>query len=307
MLLTQVIILIVSLLVVIKSADYFTDSAERIGVFFGLSPFIIGTVILSVGTSLPELATSVSAVLQKHSEIVVADVVGSNITNILLVLGVSLTVNKSSFLQHDASIVDLPILIASVFFIYLSFINGKFTFVEGLFFIAALVVYIIYALSSKKTTIEEGIPKPTIKDPIILILSIVLLDLGSKYTIKSIVEISKTIGISTSIIAATIIALGTSLPELMVSATAAKKGKLDIAIGNVVGSNIFNVFGVVGISSIFGTLKISESTVKIGFPYLIASSFLLAFIAQNKKQSKWVGLILMNFYLFYIFQLFFKT
>ncbi len=305
MLAVQLAIFLVSLFVVTKSADYFTDSAEKIGLSIGLSPFIIGTVILSIGTSLPELATSISAVLQHHSEIVVADVVGSNVTNILLVVGVSIIFTKNTVLNHNASLVDSPILLASAFFVYLSFLKGKFNLVEGLFFLAALVVYILYALNSKKVALENNDNKLTIKEPIILILSIIFLDLGSKYTIKSIILIASILKISPGVIAATAVAFGTSLPELLVSLTAAKRGKLDIAIGNVVGSNIFNAFGVIGISSLFGAIKIGYSTSTIGIPYMLASTLLLIFIVQNGKLSKWVGATFVVLYLYYVYQLFF--
>ena len=304
MLVLNALIFTVSLFVVVKSADYFTESAEKIGVYIGLSPFIIGTIILSIGTSLPELVTSIAAVLQKHSEIVVADVVGSNTTNILLVLGVSMIFTKKSTLIHDAASVDFPILITSSLFLYLSFINNSFNYINGAFFMLCLIVYILYAINSKKINIEERVEKISIKEPLILIVSIILLDLGSKYTVKSIIEISKQLNIATGIIAATVVALGTSLPELLVSVTAAKKGKLDIAVGNIVGSNIFNAFGVLGISSIIGTIHIDNITKNVGIPFMVASTIILGFILQNKRMSRWVGSILVIFYFFFVYQFF---
>ncbi len=304
MLVLNAVIFAVSLFVVVKSADYFTESAEKIGVYIGLSPFIIGTIILSIGTSLPELVTSIAAVLQKHSEIVVADVVGSNTTNILLVLGVSMVFTKKSTLIHDAASVDFPILITSSLFLYLSFINNSFNYINGAFFLLCLIVYILYAINSKKINIEERVEKISIKEPLILIVSIILLDLGSKYTVKSIIEISKQLNIATGIIAATVVALGTSLPELLVSVTAAKKGKLDIAVGNIVGSNIFNAFGVLGISSIIGTINIDNITKNVGIPFMVASTIILGFILQNKRMSRWVGFILVIFYFFFVYQFF---
>jgi len=305
MLLVQSLIFVVSLFVIVKSADYFTQSAERIGLYIGLSPFIIGTVILSIGTSLPELATSIAAVLQHHSEIVVADVVGSNTTNILLVVGLSIVFSKKTILDHNASLVDLPILVASASFVYLSFIGGNFNFIQGVFFLLALSVYILYAASTKKISLEGNENKLSLKDPVLLVLSIVFLNFGSKYTIKSIVQIATILNISPGVIAATAIALGTSLPELLVSVTAAKKGKLDIAIGNVIGSNIFNAFGVIGISSIFGEIHIGQSTANIGIPYMLISTLLLVFIVQNKRLSKWVGMTFLILYFYYVYQLFF--
>ncbi|WP_022670228.1 calcium/sodium antiporter [Hippea alviniae] len=304
MLIIQFLIFVVSLFVVVKSADYFTESAERIGIALGLSPFIVGAIILSIGTSLPELVTSIAAVLQKHSEIVVADVVGSNTTNILLVLGASLLFSKSEILKHNAAIVDLPILIFSAFFVYFAFLGGSFGVIEGIFSLAALFIYVLYAINSKKIEIEEESKKISLKDPIILILSLIFLDLGSKYTIKSVIEISKGLSIATDVIAATVIAFGTSLPELIVSITAARKGKLEIAIGNVIGSNIFNALGVLGFSSLVGVLKVDRSTSVYGFAFMIASSIILGFVVQNRKLSKWVGAIFILLYLFFIYKMF---
>jgi len=304
MLALQVLVFVVSLFVVVKSADYFIDSAERIGLYIGLSPFIIGTVILSIGTSLPELVTSIAAVIQKHSEIVVADVVGSNTTNILLVLGISMVFSKKSKLIHDAALVDFPILIVSAFFLYLSFIDNYFNFYEGIFFLLCIAIYIAYAMNTKRVNIESNKKRVSLKDPLILIVSVVFLNFGSKYTVKSVIEISSFLNIATGVIAATVVALGTSLPELMVSVTAAKKGKLDIAIGNVVGSNIFNVFGVIGVSSIIGTIHIDPTTKNVGIPFMIASSLILGFILQNKKMSKWVGFILIILYFYFVYQFF---
>ncbi|AEA33719.1 calcium/sodium antiporter [Hippea maritima] len=304
MLAYQTVIFVVSLFVVVKSADYFTESAEKVGLFFGLSPFIVGAVILSIGTSLPELVTSIAAVLQKHSEIVIADVVGSNITNILLVLGTSLLFSKNERLKHNAALVDIPILIFSAFFIYLAFNGKNFTYREGIFSLSALLVYILYAVNSKKIELEEKVNRITIKEPFVLIVSLILLNIGSKYTIKSVIEISNIIGITTGVIAATVVALGTSLPELLVSVVASKKGKLEMAIGNVVGSNIFNAFGVLGFSSILGDIRADKSTIEFGIPFMIASSVLLGFIVQNEKISKWVGATLLIFYMFFIYKMF---
>ncbi|WP_084675092.1 calcium/sodium antiporter [Hippea jasoniae] len=302
--LTNAVIFFISLAVVVKSADYFTISAERIGLWLGLSPFIIGAIILSIGTSLPELVTSIAAVLKHHSEIVIADVAGSNITNILLVLGVTFIFAKKNYIEYDALLIDYPVLLFTTLFIYFAFLGNRFGLIEGFFSLISLTVYITYALKVKKEVDIEN-TTPTIKDPLILIASIVLLNFGAKYTIINVIKLSQLLHIATGIIAATVIALGTSLPELVVSATAARKGKMEIAVGNVVGSNIFNALGVLGFSSLFGQLNIDQPTKTYAIPFLVAATILLGFILKNRNSSRWIGFILVIFYGFFVYKLFF--
>ncbi|GAG50745.1 unnamed protein product, partial [marine sediment metagenome] len=236
--------------VLIKSAEFFLEAAERIGVFLGIPPFIIGVTIVAAGTSLPELAASIVAVLSGSPEMVAGNVIGSNIANILLVLGVAAILNKSIRIDWDIVKVDLPLLAASAVLLYLTVMDGVFDFGEALFCIFGFLVYIGYTLSMKSTVSHEekngkvaevmGIEKGiSLKDPIIMILAIVGLYFGANYTVVSVVEISAMLGITTSVIAASVVAFGTSLPELTVSFTAVIKKKPEIAIANVLGSNIF--------------------------------------------------------------------
>ncbi len=305
MLFTKFIFLFVSIFVLVKSADYFTSSAEKIGLYFRLPSFIVGVTIVSIGTSLPELVTSIFAIIDKQSTIVAGNVVGSNIANIFLVLGLSSIVSKGLSTKHNIMRVDLPMIAASAFFLYIASYDGVFDYKEGIISLLGLTVYLFYAYESKKGTVDETQEyKLKWTTPIVLIISVIFLNISAKYIILNIIDISNTLHISISSIAASIVALGTSLPEVMVSLNASKKGNLEMSIGNVIGSNIFNTLGIMGITSLIGTVKIDAQTVNLSIPVMICATVLLVFSLQNKAMSKWIGYIFILFYALYIIKLF---
>ncbi len=307
MLFLKFVFLSISIFVLVKSADYFTESAEKIGLHFKLSPFIVGITIVSVGTSLPELVTSIFAVIDKQSTIVAGNVVGSNIANIFLVLGLSAIVSNGLSTKHDIMRVDLPMLAASAFFLYIASYDGTFDLKEGILSFVGLTAYLLYAYKSKNASLELTNPpqgKLKFTTLIILFASVIFLDISAKYTVINIVEISNIINISTSAIAASVVAFGTSLPELMVSINAAKKGNLEMSIGNVIGSNIFNTFGIMGAASCIAPIKIDIPTITLSLPVMLASTVLLVFSLQNKAMSRWIGYMFILFYVLYIVKLF---
>jgi cation:H+ antiporter len=308
--LTWSIIFIVSLFILIKASDYFTDAAEKIGLYFGLPSFIIGVTIVAFGTSLPEIASSIIAVLKGSSEIVVGNVVGSNITNIFLVLGVSAIMAKKLTVNYELIHVDLPLLISSAFLIAVLAWDGNFTPLEALLCLVGLFVYLYYAITSKSNgetnkavrselakLKKEGLHVTTW---LTLAVSVMVIYFGAKYTIESIIQLSTNLNIGKEIIAVTAVALGTSLPELMVSITAARKGKSALAVGNVLGSNIFNAFAVMGIPALVGTLVVPQSIIAFSLPLMIIASLLYFFIAQDKEITHWEGWILILFYIVFI-------
>lgn len=307
MLLLKFVFLSISIFVLVKSADYFTESAEKIGLYFKLSPFIVGITIVSVGTSLPELVTSIFAVIDKQSTIVAGNVIGSNIANIFLVLGLSAIVSNGLSTKHDIMRVDLPMLAASAFFLYIASYDGIFDFKEGILSVMGLTAYLLYAYKSKNINVElTNQPQERLKFTTLIVLfaSVIFLNISAKYTVTNIVEISDMLNISTSAIAASVVAFGTSLPELMVSINAAKKGNLEMSIGNVIGSNIFNTFGIMGVASCIAPIKIDTPTITLSLPVMLASTVLLVFSLQNKAMSRWIGYMFVLFYVLYIVKLF---
>ncbi len=314
------VIFFVSLFVLIKASDLFTDAAEEIGLFFKLKPFLIGVTIVALGTSLPELISSFFAVISGASEIVSGNVVGSNITNICLVLGLAAVVGKKMKLDYEIINVDLPLLISSAFILGITIYDGRFTFWEAILCLVGVAIYFIRIAMSEngtKKSKKDGkdlerylkkelhwtkrLPK---KDFFVLFISSIFIFFSAKYTIDSAVKISEFLKIGTDIIAASVIALGTSLPELAVSLSAAKKGKAEIAVGNVLGSNIFNSLGVMGVAGLFGVLIIPSSVITFGLPLMIIVTLIVLFVTQDKEVTQWEGYFLLLFYAFHIGKMF---
>ncbi len=315
-----VAVFVVSLMVLIKASDSFTDAAEEIGLFFKLPPFLIGITIVALGTSLPELISSLFALFSGTSEMVSGNVIGSNITNICLVLGLTAVVGRKMKLEYEIINVDLPLLISSTFILAITIYDGEFTFWEAVLCLVGIVIYFVRIVSSEKRgekAKKEGkelekylkeelhwTKKFPAKEVLILFVSSLFIFLSAKYTIYSAVKISEIFNIGAEIIAASIIAFGTSLPELVVSLTAAKKGKAEIAVGNILGSNIFNALGVMGITGLFGTLLVSSSIVTFGLPVMIMTTFVVLFVTQDKEVTRWEGYFLLLFYVLYIGKIF---
>jgi cation:H+ antiporter len=294
-----------SLLVLIRASDVFTDRAEIVGRFFGLSPFAIGVVIVAVGTSLPELMSSILAVLQGSPEIVIGNVVGSNIANIFLIIGITATIGKKIVLDYEIASIDLPLFLGATLLMALMVASGGFTIGEAILSIAAYIVYLLYSISQRSHT--EEIPNDTSRLSrlpkralLVLFLSMVFIFVGADYTVRSVVEISRLLDISPEIIAISALAFGTSLPELTVSFMCARKGKPEVAVGNVLGSNIFNSLMVMGIPRLFGTLTISEQSINGGLLQMLAGTLLLCIVVQDKQITKWEGCLFLLFYVWFI-------
>ncbi len=300
-LLTYFLVLGAGICILSLSSDRFVEAAQRIGLFLGLPPFLIGVVFLGFGTSLPELASSIVAVFQGQSQIVLSNAIGSNITNIFLVLGVSALFSASYTIKHDIFKADLPFLIASAILISLMTYDGSFTIYEAALCLLALGLYLYHSLQSHREKREEGpLERPHPLNWLTLFLCPPLIALGAQATIRGVLAISELIGIGTEIITLTVVALGTSLPEVLVSVQAARKGHGEIAVGNVLGSNIFNTLGVMGISALFGPLAISETYPYQTLPFFLGATALLYFIVQDRRVFRLEGLLLLLFYLFFL-------
>ncbi len=319
-LLLWALVFLASLAVLVKASDSFTDSAERIGIAFGISPFIIGVTIIALGTSTPELVSSILAVVKGSSEMVAGNVMGSNVTNIFLILGLSAIVGKKLVTRYELANVDLPLFVGSALLLSLMVADGTFSLPEALLSLACFLVYLLYAVRVERVADEARArsqeemeaggavhPKKKRLKPKIylkLLLSIFFLYLGANYTIVSVVKLSEMVGIGTEIIAASAVALGTSLPELVVSVRAAAMNKPELAIGNILGSNIFNALGIMGTSALFGTLVISETITGFVMPMMIVATLLYFVIIWEKEITHWEGWMLVIFYVFFLGKLF---
>lgn len=299
-----IIVFVVSIAVLIKSSDFFIVSAEKIGAFFGLPTFVIGVIIVAVGTSLPELVSSIVAVAEGSSEIVVGNVLGSNIANICLVLGLAALVGKNFIIRYDIMQVDLPFLLGSAILIFFMIWDGVFSLPEAVLCLLALGIYIFYSLRVKNPDMEEVAERPKFYIWLLIVLSPVGIFFGAKYTVQSVIAISEMIGIGSEIIALSAVALGTSLPEVFVSVSAARRGHPEIAVGNIIGSNIFNTFAVMGIPGVISRIIIPKSVLSFAAPVSLGVTVVFLVVTMDKRVNPWIGSLLLIFYVFFIGRVF---
>lgn len=315
-LILQLALFCVSLFALVKASDWFVSAAENIGLALGVSPFIIGVTIVAFGTSLPELASSIAAVYMEvtsdkvfaaglgPSTIVVGNVVGSNITNILLVLGLTVVIGKEIRLDFNVMEVDMPLLLGSAFLLWFVLSDGSLSIVEAFILLAALVIFLLNSVLSQKKDPEKKRDKIRGKDILMLIVGGVFVYLGATFTIYSIENLSEMINIPPAIIAVTGVALGTSLPEVAVSITAARKGSAGIAVGNVLGSNIFNTYAVMAIPRLIGELYIPKTMQEFHIPFMIAVSIIFAMVCLSGKITRWEGSMLVLLYVYFVYESF---
>jgi len=302
-LLIWITVLVIAVAVLVKASDFFVDGASGVGKAIGMPPFVVGVIIVGIGTSLPELVSSVVSVAQGASEIVLGNVLGSNITNIFLVLGVTAFVAKEHRLKKEILNGDLSIFLAVTLLLYFMLQDGAYTFGEALFSLLALSIYVIYSLGhsdsegTKKTKIE-------ILDLAKLIVAPILIFLGAKYTVESVIKISEILSIAKEVIALSAVALGTSLPEVMVTISATKKGNTDMAVGNIVGSNIFNSLAVTGISRFVGVVVVPKDVLTFSLPLSVAAAVIFVIITMSKNILRWEAAFLLVFYAYFISHLF---
>ncbi|MCB1832623.1 MAG: calcium/sodium antiporter [Geminicoccaceae bacterium] len=305
-------LLIVSLAILVKASDVFTDAAETIGRIAGLPHFVVGATIVAIGTSLPELVSSVLAVLHGTPEIVAGNVVGSNIANLLVILGLAAVIDGHVRIRHRIALVDLPFLLGSTFLLALVLWDGSVGRVEAVILLSALAVYMHYVLTQTRSDGDgDGEAGATrtgrggVVRPVLMLLGSALFILaGADGTVTSAIGIGRTLDIGAEIIAASAVAFGTSLPEVSVTVAAARRGNAEMAVGNVLGSNIFNALAVTGISAATGMLVVPASLIGFAVPIMLVATLLVYFIVMQQEMTKWEGALLLLFYVFFIAELF---
>ena len=307
-LLGWIAVLVVSLAILVKSADFFTEAAERIGLFFGLSSFIVGATIVSFGSSMPELATAIFALMQGQTNFAVDNIIGSNIANSLLVAGLAAVAVGTLKVKKQLIDVDVPFFFMSSAVFVLFIYDGVFTAIEGVISLVMLGVFIAYTIYAGTDDVEDHEEsenkKPTAQQVFIslgiVVVSILAIVFSSKYTIDAVTEIATLMSVAPAIITMLAVAFGTSLPEIIISVRAAMAGRHSVALGNVFGSNTFNVLAVAGIPSFFGTLTVSDTAFAIGVPFLIVASLAFIFTTTDDKIQKWEGMALLIIYVAFV-------
>ncbi len=294
--------LIASLTFLIKSADLFTEYSERLGIRLGISSLIIGATIVAIGTSLPELLSSLFALQAGETSFVVDNIVGSNIANALLILGIGGLVARGLRAKVSLINIELPFFFMSMaLFSYFAMDQGI-SRAEGFVLILFLVVFMVYQLFQKggKLKEEERSSESVGKLLIVIVLSAIVLSFSAKYLVTSVLTLSELLGISSSILTITVVAFGTSLPEIITSVSAIRMGNPNIAIGNVLGSNTFNLLLIGGIPAIIHPLTISPETFSVGLPFFIIATFIAIFALYDDRVDPWEGLAMVFFYLVFI-------
>jgi cation:H+ antiporter len=306
MLFLWIVIFIFSLFVLVKGADYLLFAAEKIGLASGMSKFTIGITIIAIGTSIPELLSSLVATFQGLNEYAVATAVGSNVANVFLIIGVAAILAKRLFVKKEQVNLDLPILSIATALFLIMVLDGKIEFFESVILLLAYVIYIVFSIfyKSERKEILKHKPKIRLLDILILILGSVGLFVGSKYLIESVVEISSILNIAPTLIAITVVSVGTSMPELVVSVKAALRRQSEIALGNIVGSNIFRLLFMVGVSGIFTTLKIDVQTYTIGLLFLVISTLIFVISSFSRRITMQEGALYVVMYAVFIAKLF---
>lgn len=303
------ILLIIGFILLIKCADLFVDSCSNVAKALGIPTLIIGLTIVAFGTSAPEAAVSITASLKGMNDISLGNVVGSNICNLLLVLGVSslfgtLTAKKKVVTRDFVYCIfsSIVLLVMSFGFFVNGGSEGVITQGNGLILLCFLAIY-LYALigearrSSKAKEEKVDFKK---KDILFIIVGIAGIVLGGQLVVNSATEIANMLNISQNVIALTIVAIGTSLPELVTSVIAARKGEADIAIGNVVGSNIFNVFFILGLSSAISPISFGMESFMDIIIMVMASGLVYVLLLKNMRIGNKKGIILVGSYILYM-------
>lgn len=305
------LLIIVGFILLIKGADFLVKGASNIAKKFKIPEIVIGLTIVSIGTSLPELFISITSALEGYSDMSVGNVVGSNIANLLLILGFTAIIKpikiKKSTLKYE-----IPICVFSTILLYiLGNTNKNISKIESIILLVFFVLFLIYTLVLAKKSKEKS-KKNNKKinmfiNFLLILIGILGLKFGGDLTVNNAVEIAKIFNLSEKVISITILAVGTSLPELVTSIVSAKKGSTDLAVGNIIGSNIFNILLIIGVSSFIKPINYNMSY-NLDLIILIVSLILLLIFAYTKpknKVSRINGIIYLIGYIIYLLMLFY--
>lgn len=306
MIILQLLLLVVGFAMLVKGADWFVDGTSGIARKLGIPQLVVGLTIVAMGTSAPEAAVSITASLKNNAGIAVGNVLGSNILNILIILGITAVITSVA-IQKSTLMIEIPYMIfVTVVLIIMGMTGESISRVEGIIFWVLFIIYLVYLfVLARKGKAEEDTDeeKSTWKLLISTVVGGVIVVWGSNITVDSATEIATIIGISERFIGLTIVALGTSLPELVTSVTAARKGNADIAIGNIVGSNIFNILFVLGTSALITPVLYEASFLVDGIIAVAAGVLLWISVFRKMELRRFWGIVMLVCYAAYFIYL----
>lgn len=309
------ILFILGLGILIAGAELLVRGASRLAVGFGISPLIVGLTVVAFGTSAPEMAVSVGSALGGQADLAVGNVVGSNIANVLLILGASAVIGALTVAQQLVRL-DVPLMIAVSCLLYVMGLNGKIGRLEGILLFAGIVAYTVFAIrqsrrESAPVTAEYEqefgnggrlSPRQALTNVGLVVVGLGMLVVGADWLVDGAVSLARALGFSELVIGLTIVAVGTSLPEVATSLVASVRGERDIAVGNVVGSNIFNILAVLGLASIVapGGVAVSPAALHFDIPFMIAvAAACLPVFFVDYRVSRWEGALFLAYYVAY--------
>ncbi|MFM8794656.1 MAG: calcium/sodium antiporter [Acidimicrobiales bacterium] len=316
--LLTIVYLVIGVVCLVFGAEWLVRGASTVATKLGVAPIVVGLTVVAFGTSAPELAVSVSGALSGNADVAIGNVVGSNTFNILFILGLSAAISGLAIEQRLLRF-DIPLLIVISIVCYVLILDDSVSRIEGVVLFAGIIAYTVWLLrGARKGDIPaveteyaqaiEAVEKPGFRKSLtfqvgLILVGLGLLVLGSQLLVNSATEIATALGVSDLVIGLTVVAAGTSLPELATSVMAAVRGQRDIAVGNVVGSNIFNLLCVLGASSAVSSngVSVNSEVVNLDFPVMLAATVVLLPICWNGFMvKKWEGGLLAAFYVAYV-------
>lgn len=322
--LLTILLIVPGIILLLKGANLFVDRASSLAFRFRIKPIVIGLTVVAFGTSFPELSVNLLSASSGNTDIALGNIIGSNIANILLILGMSALFTKLS-VDKNTTWKEIPLSFLGALFLFIfafqQFLDerlfnqitnlnstnfmGSITFTHGLVLLMVFLIFLYYTfeLSKSKSDNDSNEFKnlPMFKSILLTFFGLFMIVLGGKFTVDSAVTMAKMFGVSESLIALTIVAVGTSLPELVTSVIAARKGQGDIAIGNVVGSNIFNIFFILGITATVKSIPVNFSNLlDIVFLLIVTIfTFLSILVMEKYRLGKKEGIAMLSLYIFY--------
>ena len=295
----DIVVFVVAMAALVKGADFVIDEAEKIAKHFGIPSFIIGATVVALGTSLPEMVASVIASYKGHTDLSVSNVIGSNIINLALVLGVVFVIGKKLIPKRDIFKEDSAWALFPILNFLLMAYDGVISRFEGMLFLFMMVAYLVFLKNNAmdKLTESEDEEKEefnSLKTLGFLIVGFVLVIVGAEFTVDSASNIARAFGVSEWIIGLLLVAFGTSLPELVVSVAAARKKDADMAIGNVIGSNIANFTVVLGASAVVNPLAVNLKTSLFDIIAVLILTVMLVFVTVDKLYNRSTGMVFLT-------------
>lgn len=302
----QIVFLALGFFLLVKGADWFVDGASGLARKLGIPQLVIGLTIVAMGTSLPEAAVSISAALRGNAEITIGNIVGSNILNILIILGVTALI--ATLKVADSTVrYEIPFMIVATFvLLWLGYTGGQVTWLEGVILWVLFLLYLryLYMMAKKgKEEEREAEQLSTAKIIGLILAGVVMIAAGSNFAVEGASNLAKALGISQRFIGLTIVAFGTSLPELVTSVSAARKHHADIAIGNIVGSNIFNILFIVGTTALITPVTFASGFVVDTLIAAAVGILLFVCVARTKELRKKAGIVMLLAYILYFLYL----